>query len=188
MRYTAFDVETPNQKNDRMSAIGVALIEDGMIVQEYDTIVDPMTFFEPFHIELTGITPEMAKKSPTFPEVWNEIAPLFEDSVLVAHNAPFDLGVLCKCLHAYGIQWKTTVKYVCTVRLGRVCYPGLNDHRLDTLCDRVGIELDHHRAGSDTHACAELLLDYISHDIDPERYFAEFDFLCGRTVDRWKRR
>jgi hypothetical protein len=57
-RYVAFDVETPNAQNRRMSAIGVSVIERGEIVQELYTLVDPQTHFDPFNIALTGITPE----------------------------------------------------------------------------------------------------------------------------------
>ena len=65
-RYVAFDVETPNAQNRRMSAIGVCVIEQGQIVQELDTLVDPETHFDPFNVALTGITPEMERGQPTF--------------------------------------------------------------------------------------------------------------------------
>ena len=93
-RYIAFDVETPNWANDRMSAIGIAVIEDGEIAGEFYTVVDPETYFDRFNIDLTGITPEMAADSPAFPEVWHEIEPIMSSGLLVAHNAPFDMSVL----------------------------------------------------------------------------------------------
>ena len=58
-RYIAFDVETPNYANDRMSAIGVTVVENGEIVGTYDTLVNPETYFDSFNVRLTGITPEM---------------------------------------------------------------------------------------------------------------------------------
>ena len=93
-RYVAFDVETPNAQNRRMSAIGVSVIERGEIVQELYTLVDPQTHFDPFNIALTGITPEMERGQPTFPVLWELLEPILRGSVLVAHNAPFDLRVL----------------------------------------------------------------------------------------------
>ena len=65
-RYVAFDVETPNAQNRRMSAIGVSVIERGEIVQELYTLVDPQTHFDPFNIALTGITPEQVRGQPDF--------------------------------------------------------------------------------------------------------------------------
>ena len=69
-RYVAFDVETPNAQNRRMSAIGVSVIERGEIVQELYTLVDPQTHFDPFNIALTGITPEQVRGKPDFPALW----------------------------------------------------------------------------------------------------------------------
>ena len=98
-RYVAFDVETPNAQNRRMSAIGVCVIEQGQIVQELDTLVDPETHFDPFNVALTGITPEMERGQPTFAALWQLLEPMLRGSILVAHNAPFDLRVLASCLH-----------------------------------------------------------------------------------------
>ena len=105
-RYVAFDVETPNYANDRMSAIGVAVIENGEITEEFYSLVNPETRFDRFNIELTGITPEMAAGTPTFPELWDKLGPLMDSGLLAAHNAPFDLSVLAKCLRDYGVRWR----------------------------------------------------------------------------------
>ena len=108
-RYVVFDVETPNSANDRISAIGVTVIEDGCIVQELSTLVDPETHFDPFNISLTGITPAMVAGQPSFPILWQLLEPIFNRGILAAHNAPFDLRVLSCCLHTYGIHWRRKV-------------------------------------------------------------------------------
>jgi len=156
--YIAFDVETPNGANDRMSAIGISLICDGRITDRFYTLIDPETYFSPFNSELTGIYPEDVKGAPTFPEVWQMIENAMSRGVLVAHNAPFDMGVLAKCLRDYGIKWKSTVPYLCTCTLSRRAYKSLPNHKLNTLCDELMISLNHHDAGSDARACAEILL------------------------------
>ena len=86
-RYVAFDVETPNAQNRRMSAIGVSVIERGEIVQELYTLVDPQTHFDPFNIALTGITPEQVRGQPDFPALWQLLEPMLAGCILVAHNA-----------------------------------------------------------------------------------------------------
>ena len=63
-----------------------------------------------------------------------------------------------KCLDAYGIRWHRWARYVCTVRFARAALPGMPNYKLNTLCSELSIPLDHHRAGSDAHAAAELLL------------------------------
>ena len=169
-RYIVFDVETPNARNDRMSALGIAVVENGAIADEFYSLVNPEAGFDPFNVRLTGITPQMVQSQPAFPALWEQILPLFESGLLVAHYAPFDMGVLGKCLRGYGIAWKPTVPYACTCAMGRAAYPGLPNHKLDTLCGRVGIDLDHHHAGSDSRAAAELLLDYQRRGLDVARY------------------
>lgn len=158
-RYIAFDVETPNYANDRMSAIGITVIDNGCIIEEFATLVNPETHFDSFNIALTGITPEATAKAPTFEQLWPQIRPLMDSGLLLAHNAPFDMAVLAKCLRAYGIEWRRYVHYACTCAMSRRCCPSLLNHKLDTLCRHYGIALDHHQAASDSHACAQLFLD-----------------------------
>ena len=181
-RFVAFDVETPNSRSDRMSALGIAVVENGVVMEEFSTLMDPETYFDPFNIRLTGITPEMAARAPTFGRLWPTLEGYFSDSVLLAHNAPFDMRVLAMCLRAYGICWRDTADYACTVRMGRRCYPELPNHRLDTLCAFRGISLDHHKAGSDSRACAELFIDYLEHGLDPARFVRTYDLSRMRTM------
>ncbi len=164
-RYTVFDVETPNRFNDRMSAIGVSVIEDGEIREEYFTYVNPETFFDRFNTQLTGIDQNTVRDAPSFPVLWKRLEPVFSRGILVAHNAPFDLGVLKKCLAHYRIEWKPSVRYCCTARMGRALLPGMK-HNLNILCSHYGIPLEHHQADSDSHACAEILLRYIRDGAD----------------------
>ncbi len=65
-KYVVFDVETPNSFNDRMSAIGIVVVEDGRIVEEFSTLVNPEAKFHSFHMQLTGITPEDVKSARPF--------------------------------------------------------------------------------------------------------------------------
>ncbi len=160
MRYIAFDVETPNRNNNRMSAIGIAVIEDGVVSDEWYSLIDPETHFDYFNTRLTGIDEYAVMGAPTFPEAWEQVGPLLESGIVVAHNAVFDLGVLKKCLTDYEISWKGRIPYLCTVQLGRRLLPGMK-HNLNCMCDYYGIKLDHHKADSDSRACAEILLRYM---------------------------
>lgn len=172
-RYVVFDVETPNRYNNRMSAIGISVIEDGRITEEYFSYVNPETFFDYFNVRLTGISEQTVADAPAFPELWSEIEPILSSGILVAHNAIFDLGVLKKCLQDYGIQWKESVRYCCTARMGRVLLPDMR-HRLNDLCAYYGIALDHHKADSDSHACAEILLQYFLSGADERKYIRTY--------------
>ena len=155
-RYIAFDVETPNRFNSRMSAIGIAVVEDGRIVDTF-----------------TGIDSEAVAGAPTFPELWERIEPLMSSGILVAHNAPFDMGVLKKCLQSYGIAWRPQVRGLCTVLMGRRLLPGIS-HRLGDMCAYYGIDLNHHRADSDSMACAQILLRYMESGADVARFIRTY--------------
>lgn len=183
-RYIAFDVETPNYANDRMSAIGVTVVENGEIVGTYDTLVNPETYFDSFNVRLTGITPEMVTDKPAFPQLWRELEPLFDSGVLVAHNAPFDLSVLAKCLRAYCIEWRSRVPYVCTCQMSRCLLPRLPDHKLSTLCAYLDLELDHHRAGSDSMACGEILVHHLQSGAEISPFVRTYDLEQICTIQR----
>ena len=172
-RYIAFDVETPNRYNNRMSAIGIAVVEDGRIRDNFFSLVDPEQPFDWFNTQLTGIDSEAVLGAPTFDALWPRIEPLMSSGVLVAHNAAFDMSVLKKCLRGYGIPWQPQVKGLCTVRMGRRLLPGVS-HRLNDLCAYYGIELDHHRADSDSLACARILIRYMESGADPARYLRTY--------------
>jgi DNA polymerase III epsilon subunit-like protein len=183
-RYIAFDVETPNFANDRISSIGITIVENGAVVDAFDSLVNPETRFDSFNIRLTGITPERVKGQPTFPQLWETIAPIMSSGLLIAHNAPFDLGVLAKCLTAYQITWRPYTYYACTCAMGRVCYPKLENHKLNTLCCHLGLTLDHHNAGSDSRACAELLLHYLGNALKVDRFLRRYNLEQRRTEGR----
>jgi len=159
-RFIVFDVETPNRKNNRISAIGITVVEEGKIIKEFYSLVNPETNFDYFNVKLTGISKASVKDAPTFPELWQQIEPLFSNGMLVAHNASFDMNVLKNCLLDYEIDWKPYARYLCTVKMGRSLFPD-RSHKLNMICEDFGISLQHHRADSDSHACAEILLRYL---------------------------
>ena len=174
-RFIIFDVETPNYRCNRMSAIGITVLEDGVVTNEFSSLINPETDFDAFNIRLTGIDEELVRDAPTFPELWPQIEPLMSSGLLVAHNAVFDLGVLKKCLDYYEIDWKPYARYLCTVQMGRQILPGMS-HKLNTLCDYYGIALNHHHAESDSHACAEILLRYLESGADVRQHIRTYSF------------
>ncbi len=181
-RFTVFDVETPNAANDRMSAVGITLVEDRAVAGHFYTLVDPEEPFDAFNIALTGITPAMAKKAPAFPEVWEEIRPYMEFGILCAHNAPFDMAVLAKCLGAYRIPWRERTEYLCTCRFARRVWPGMEDHRLDTLARCLSLPLTHHRADSDSDACAGILIRCLEETGSARERIRTYDLASRRTL------
>jgi len=181
-RYVAFDVETPNHENSRMCSIGITVVDDGRISESFYYTVNPGTYFDAFNIMLTGITPETVCQSPGFGAVWAEIGDLFSTGILIAHNAPFDMSVLAKCLRDYRLPHPRCLEYACTCRMARKCLPELPNHKLDTLCSYLGIELSHHNAASDSLACATLLIEFMNRGINPVDFCKSYDVLNCCTL------
>ena len=172
MRYTVFDIETPNRHNDRMSAIGITVIEDGGIAETFYSLVNPETYFDSFNVRLTGINESTVEDAPTFPDLWMQIRHYFSGNPLVAHNAAFDMRVLKRCIADYGLEWNGA-DVMCTVNIGRKILPN-QSHKLNDLCGYYGINLDHHKADSDSTACAKILLHYIKSGCMVENYIKRY--------------
>lgn len=172
-RFVAFYVETPNRMSNRMSAVGITVVEDGKITESFYSLVNPETYFDYFNIRLTGINERAVTSAPTFPELWRRIEPMMSNGLLVAHNAVFDMNVLKRCLRDYEIDWKPYTRYICTVQMGRRLLPGMS-HKLNVLCDHYGIALDHHHADSDSSACAQILLKYLETGADIKQFIRTY--------------
>lgn len=154
--YLSLDVETPNRKNDRISQIGLLLIQNGNVIEDHSSLINPETYFEDINTEITGIDSSMVTDSPTLNQYWPSVKDLFEKYVVVAHNAAFDLTVLYKALVSYDIDFPK-IKYVCTCQEAMQKLPELKHFSLKALSEHFDIPLGaHHNAGSDAKVCSLL--------------------------------
>lgn len=168
-RIVAVDVETPNGKVPAICQIGLVFAEAGEIRKTECFLVNPETYFEPVNISIHGITPADVSNAPTFPQLWPRIAAYFENSVVLAHNAAFDLGMLTGVLERYGIP-APALTYCCTVQMARRRFARetYGSYRLDTLCAAFDIPLTHHHdALCDALACYRLYRELLS-DFGPD--------------------
>lgn len=123
--YVVFDIETTgfSSKNDKIIEIGAVKLKDGEIVDSFSTFVDPKVNI-PYKItELTSITQNMVNGQPTIDEVLPKFMEFVGNSVLVAHNAAFDVGFIKKNLMDMGKTLNNPV--MDTVPLARYLYPDL---------------------------------------------------------------
>ncbi len=181
-RYIAFDVETPNNDNNSMSSIGITVVENGTVVDEFYSLINPEARFDKFNIMYTGITPEAVADSPNFAELWQIIEPIMSSGILVAHNAPFDMSVLAKSLKRYNITWRDKTEYACTCMMSKKAIPDLYNHKLDTLASYLNIALMHHNSGSDAHACGEILIECMKRGVDPHDFVRPYDINQAHTI------
>jgi DNA polymerase-3 subunit epsilon len=113
--------------------------------------------FNRHNILIHGIRPEDVRNSPEFPEVISEFLPEISGSLILAHNASFDIGVICQTLAEYGRLFPE-FKYLCTMTISRCMWPALASASLDTVANHFGIEFKHHDAADDAFACAQIAL------------------------------
>ncbi|MGX7352558.1 exonuclease, DNA polymerase III, epsilon subunit [Enterococcus canis] len=164
MNFIAMDFETANYQKHSACSLALVKVENSRIVDEYYTLIQPETEFFWKNIQIHGIRPQDVQTAPKFPEVWQEINGFFQPNhLVVAHNAPFDCGVLDGCLDYYQLE-RAGYLSLCTVTTSRKLFPEFTNHRLNTVCDELGIQLDnHHDALEDSRACANILLYQESH-------------------------
>lgn len=159
MNFVSMDFETANGSRDSACSLALVLVRDNQIVDNFYTLINPQQYFSPRNIQIHHIRPEDVQDAPTFDQVWNHISPLFDSSHLVAaHNASFDNSVLKKTLVNYGIM---VPKYLTidTLRTSRKFFPDFPNHKLNTVSERLNIDLrNHHNALADSVACAEILV------------------------------
>lgn len=183
-RFTFFDVETPNRNNDRISSMGIVVVEDGVTIFEANILVNPEVRFDPFNINLTKITPAMVRDEATLKELWPTVSAYFEESIIVAHNATFDLGVLTMTLAHYGIEIPR-FQYICTVVLARR-YLKYRKNSLDYLCATLGVLLErHHEALSDAKGCQGIFYHIVEHHGYNDSFVSEFyrPHMRGKSIE-----
>ena len=154
--YVAIDVESPNRFANSICSIALVKVENGKIIDNFYSLVNPETTFDPICINVHGITPEMVQHYPNFLDLWSQIESFFTDSILAAHNATYDLSVIAKTLANYGIIMPN-INYLCTMNLTKK-YHQYESLSLNDLCTEFNIPLfEHHNALADATACADLL-------------------------------
>ena len=182
VKIAVFDLEMPSARRDAISAVGITLIERGEITNSYYTLVNPECSFDPFTVELTGITPEAAAQYPDFGALWEDMRPFFDGAVLAAHGAPGDLHVLARALRRYRLSWQPTAPFLCTYETARLCFPDMERYGLGSLCKALDIPLEHHVASSDATAAAQLLLACFQKKPDLLDTVKEYDMLAAKIV------
>ncbi len=158
--FIAIDFETATGKRNSACAVAIVIVQDGEIQDSYYTLIQPPNnYYSQFCIDVHGITATDTATAPTFAEIFPQLLPHLKDNTIVAHNAAFDRSVLRTCMEHAGLDYPALGiddKWQCTLSIYR--QKGYAPCTLSDCCHALGIELDHHQALSDAHACAQLFL------------------------------
>jgi DNA polymerase-3 subunit epsilon len=165
VRFAAIDFETANSFIGSICAIGLAIVEDGCIVSRKYWLVKPhkkYNYFHPFNVTIHGITKDMVKDSDEFNTIYeNELLPLLQDRIVIAHNAAFDMSALRHVLDVYGIDYPQ-IQYLCTYKAALKTWDHLENYKLDTVSRFLNFQFKHHNAEEDALACANILITILS--------------------------
>ncbi|HEX6959539.1 MAG TPA: 3'-5' exonuclease [Ferrovibrio sp.] len=155
----ALDFETASANPGSICAIGLAWIRGQEVTHVAHRLVKPHDmYFNPWNVAIHGLGPRDVEDEPEFPAIWDELLPHLEAvPLLLAHNAPFDIGVLRRALAHYRLP-VPSLSFLCTVKIARAAWPDLTDHKLSTVAAHIGIALRHHEADSDAAACAGIAI------------------------------
>ena len=161
--YVVFDVETTGLSaiyNDLIQ-VAASKMYKGNIIAEFDEFINPGHPLSAFTTELTGITDEHVKNAKPLVQVLKEFQEFCKDTVLVAHNATFDVGFMNANYERHGLP-KITQPVIDTLEFARNLYPEYKRHGLGPLTKRFGVALEHHHmANYDAEATGRLLFIFI---------------------------
>ncbi len=158
--FTAFDTETTGlyPESERIVEIGAIRFDRRGIIARYNVLVHPEKPMPEKAAEVNGITDDILRGCPVCRTVLPDFLSFIQGSVLVAHNAPFDISFVNMELQRAGMP---PLENACvdTIALAKEAFPGMGKYALQFLAPRLGIEvLDAHRAEDDARVCMELFL------------------------------
>lgn len=161
--FVVFDIETTglNSHTNKIIEIGAVKIKAGRIIDRYSQLINPGISI-PYHItEITSITNEQVANQPKIDEVIGKFVDFIGDAVLVAHNAPFDMGFIKRDIKEYlNIDLESSV--IDTLQMARDLFPDFKKYGLGDLNKALGLALEkHHRAVDDSQATANMFIIFL---------------------------
>lgn len=151
--FVAIDLETATPKRYSICQIGLAFVVDGNIKKTITIPVKPpKNEYKYYQTKIHGLNENYTKNASEFPDVWNKLYPYIEGKKLVAHNVGFEKSCLNQAFEYYNME-HPVLDFDCTYKL--------TNKKLSLICEEMQITLDnHHDAGCDARACAQVYLDY----------------------------
>jgi len=165
LSYTVFDTETTGLQpaaGDQIIQIGAARIVAGRLLRQesFEQLVDPQRDIPAAGIPIHGITPDMVRGQPRLEEVLPAFHAYAGDTVLVAHNAAFDMRFLQLAEDRSGVRFEQPV--LDTLLLSALVHPQQESHRLEALAERFDVTIvGRHTALGDALVTAEIFVKLI---------------------------
>jgi len=174
MDFVAVDVETANSDISSICQIGIVVFKEGVMVDEWISLINPQSHFDRTNIRIHGITDADVKDAPTFSEVAAKVTSYFKDHIVISHG-PFDRNSLSKIFSKLNLEFYVE-SWLDTTLVVRRTWPEFakKGYGLSNVCATVGIEFKHHDALEDAKAAGAVLIEAIK--------------LSGISLNDWPKR
>ncbi|WP_392486892.1 DNA polymerase III subunit alpha [Haloimpatiens sp. FM7315] len=155
--YCVLDLETTgfSAKTEKITEIGVMKYKDGKVIDEFSTFVNPEKPIPLRVVEVTNITNDMVAEAETIDKVFPKLLEFIKGSVLVAHNAEFDIGFLKQNAKVLGYDFDFT--YLDTLTLAQELFPEFKTYKLGRIAKNLSIKVEvAHRALDDVDTTVKI--------------------------------
>lgn len=158
LSFVAIDVETANPDRASICQVGAVAVRDGEIIDTLDVLVDPETYFDPWNVEIHGISESMVRGEPRFPAVARRLREFVGECVVASHT-PFDRTACDRAHERYELQTPDWT-WLDTAMVSRRAWTqfAARGYGLSNVAKHCGIEFQHHSAVEDARAAALILL------------------------------
>lgn len=154
--YVVLDFETANSSRDSACSVGLVKYKEGIPTQEFYSLINPEAPFDYFNSMINGITQDMVEDKPNYKAIYPIINEFIGDNPVVAHYAPFDIGVVQAENNRYNLP-NFEFDYFDSYYLSRFTL-NLLSYKLDDVSKFLGYtDFDHHNALADCYACGFII-------------------------------
>ncbi len=160
--YCVLDLETTGLsfRTEKITEVGIMKVKNGEVIDEFSCFVNPEKPIPQKVVEVTNITDDMVKDAETIEKVLPKVIEFIGDSILVAHNADFDIGFLKFNAKLLGLSIENT--YIDTLRLAKELFPDFKKYKLGLIADKLGIVVEvAHRALDDVDTTVKVFREML---------------------------
>lgn len=171
MNFVALDVETSNPDLASICQIGIVTFSNGVIVDKWQSLVNPEDYFDGMNVYVHGITEEKVADAPNFQQIHSDLKRLIENKVIVIHTS-FDKIAISRAIEKYNLS-SIDCTWLDTARVVRRAWEEFRSsgYGLSNVAKEFNINFEHHNAVEDARAAGEILLRAIDH--------------TGKNLDEW---
>ncbi len=157
MSFLALDVETANADFSSICQIGIAEFKNGVIVDQWETLINPKTYFDDFNVDIHGITKGDVKGAPTYKNIYQELAQRINGRITI-HHTPFDRVAISRACSNIGLAELCPI-WIDSAKIVRRTWEEFSKsgYGLANITEHLGIEFDHHNALQDAIATGKVV-------------------------------